>query len=93
MYIKLHSVISPFNPFVVHLSLKLKAAIVSNHDEFNASAPDSFLLACADGTPTLVPCRLRDTDAGHAQFAVYVVNKAISNLDDAVKHFQLVMDQ
>ncbi|KAG1841941.1 hypothetical protein DFJ58DRAFT_748333 [Suillus subalutaceus] len=35
----------------------------------------------------------RDTDAGHERFATYVTSKTVSHLNDAVQHFQLVLDQ
>ncbi|KAG1823767.1 CHAT domain-containing protein [Suillus subaureus] len=35
----------------------------------------------------------RDTDAGHARFAEYATSGTVSHLNDAVQHFQLVLDQ
>jgi tetratricopeptide (TPR) repeat protein len=35
----------------------------------------------------------RETDAGHELFATYVTSKTVSHLNDAVQHFQLVLDQ
>ncbi|KAG2112767.1 hypothetical protein DEU56DRAFT_934973 [Suillus clintonianus] len=35
----------------------------------------------------------RDMDAGHARFATYMASKTVSHLNDAVEHFQVVMDQ
>ncbi|KAG1854982.1 CHAT domain-containing protein [Suillus subalutaceus] len=67
----------------VHSSLTLKAAIVHTCDDQEGVLSDS-----------LVDCEIaRDTDAGHAQFAAYVTSKAVSHLNDAVQHFQLVLDQ
>ncbi|KAG2348224.1 TPR-like protein [Suillus weaverae] len=64
----------------VHPSLTLKAAVVH---------------ACDDAlSDSLVDCGIvRDTDAGHAQFAKYVKHKRVSHLKAAVQHFQLVLDQ
>ncbi|KAG1894644.1 uncharacterized protein F5891DRAFT_713495 [Suillus fuscotomentosus] len=69
--------------FGVKPSLKLKAAIVHACDDQDDALFDS-----------LADCEIaRDTDAGHAQFAAYVTSKTVSHLNDAVKHFQLVLDQ
>ncbi|KAG1897191.1 CHAT domain-containing protein [Suillus fuscotomentosus] len=35
----------------------------------------------------------RDADGGHAQFASYMKSKNVSDLNDAMEHFQLVLDQ
>ncbi|KAG2109192.1 CHAT domain-containing protein [Suillus cothurnatus] len=35
----------------------------------------------------------RETDAGHERFATYVTSKTVSHLNDAIQHFQLVLDQ
>ncbi|KAG1788928.1 CHAT domain-containing protein [Suillus plorans] len=67
----------------VHPSLKLKAAIVHACDDQDDALFDS-----------LADCEItRDTDAGHAQFAKYVISETVSHLNDAVKHFELVLDQ
>jgi hypothetical protein len=43
---------------------------------------------------SLVDCEIaRNTDAGHAQYAEYVMSKTVSHLNAAVEHFQLVLDQ
>ncbi|KAG2115808.1 uncharacterized protein F5147DRAFT_817523, partial [Suillus discolor] len=43
---------------------------------------------------SLLDCEIaRDTDAGHVQFPAYVTSKTVSHLNDAVEHFQLVLDQ
>ncbi|KAG1776387.1 CHAT domain-containing protein [Suillus placidus] len=64
----------------VHPSLTLKVAIVHACDD---ALSDSF-----------IDCKIaRDTDAGHAQFAKYVTSKTVSQLNTAVEHFQLVLDQ
>ncbi|KAG2337949.1 hypothetical protein BDR05DRAFT_1004653, partial [Suillus weaverae] len=61
-------------------SLTLKVAVVHAYDD---ALSDSF-----------VDCEIaRDTDAGHAQFAAYVTSEDISQLNTAVEHFQLVLDQ
>ncbi|KAG1771929.1 CHAT domain-containing protein [Suillus placidus] len=64
----------------VHPSLTLKVAVVH---------------ACDDAlSDSLVDCGIaRDTDAGHAQLAAYVTSKDLSQLNTAVEHFQLVLDQ
>ncbi|KAG1769132.1 CHAT domain-containing protein [Suillus placidus] len=63
-------------------SLTLKAAVLHPCDN-------------QDGvSDSIVDCDIaRDTDAGHAQFAQYMTSKAVSHLNDAVEHFQLVLDQ
>ncbi|KAG1850112.1 hypothetical protein C8R48DRAFT_778370 [Suillus tomentosus] len=68
----------------VHPSLKLKATIIWHaYDDQDDALFDSF-----------VDCNIvRDTDAGHAQFAAYVTSKAVSHLHNTVKHFQLVLYQ
>ncbi|KAG2343054.1 hypothetical protein BDR05DRAFT_990020 [Suillus weaverae] len=64
----------------VHPSLTLKVVVVH---------------ACDDAlSDSLVDCGIgRDTDVGHAQFAKYVMSKRASQLNTAVEHFQLVLDQ
>ncbi|KAG1776389.1 CHAT domain-containing protein [Suillus placidus] len=75
----------PFNlsfPSVrgVHPSLTLKVAVVHVCDD-----------ALSD---SLVDCKIaRDTDAGHARFAKYMIRRRVSHLKAAVQHFQLVLDQ
>ncbi|KAG1722672.1 CHAT domain-containing protein [Suillus lakei] len=67
----------------VHLSLTLKAAVVH--------ACDNQVDALLD---SIIECEIaRNTDAGHAQFALYVTSEAVSHLNDAIEHFQLVLDQ
>ncbi|KAG1774789.1 CHAT domain-containing protein [Suillus placidus] len=64
----------------VHPSLTLKVAVVHVCDD-----------ALSD---SLVDCGIaRDTDEGRAQFAKYVTSKTVSQLNTAVEHFQLVLDQ
>ncbi|KAG1861244.1 CHAT domain-containing protein [Suillus subluteus] len=64
-------------------SLTLKAAVVHSCDNQDSALLDS-----------IVDCEIgRDTDAGHAQFAQYVTSKTVSHLNDAVEHFQSVLDQ
>ncbi|KAG1824271.1 CHAT domain-containing protein [Suillus variegatus] len=66
-----------------HPSLELKAAIVHSCDDQDDALIDS-----------VVDCEIaRDTDAGHAQLAAYVTSETVSHLNDAVDHFQLVLDQ
>ncbi|KAG1814010.1 CHAT domain-containing protein [Suillus subaureus] len=67
----------------VYPSLTLKATIVHACNNQEGALSDS-----------LVDCKIaRDTDTGHAQFAAYVTSKTVSHLNDAVQHFQLVLDQ
>ncbi|KAG1868130.1 hypothetical protein C8R48DRAFT_832870 [Suillus tomentosus] len=67
----------------VHPSLKLKATIVHVCNYQDDALFDSLL-----------DCEIaRDTYAGHVQFAAYVTSKTVSHLNDAVEHFQLVLDQ
>ncbi|KAG1846748.1 hypothetical protein F4604DRAFT_1959984 [Suillus subluteus] len=67
----------------VHPSLTLKAAIVHACDDQDSALSDS-----------LVDSEIaRDTDAGHALFAEYITSGVVSHLNDAVQHFQLVLDQ
>jgi len=64
-------------------SLTLRAAILHACDDQDSALSDS-----------LEDCEItRDTDAGHAQFAEYMTSEAVSHLNDAVQHFQLVLDQ
>ncbi|KAG1775511.1 CHAT domain-containing protein [Suillus placidus] len=66
-----------------HPSLTLKAAVLHPCDDHDGALFDS-----------LVDCEIaRDTDAGHARFVEYVTSKTVSYLNDAVEHFQLVLDQ
>ncbi|KAG1857676.1 CHAT domain-containing protein [Suillus subalutaceus] len=67
----------------VHSSLTLKATVLHDCDYQDSALPDS-----------IVECQIaQDTDAGHERFATYVTSKTVSHLNDAVKHFQLVLDQ
>ncbi|KAG1830068.1 hypothetical protein DFJ58DRAFT_750614 [Suillus subalutaceus] len=67
----------------VHSSLTLKATVLHDCDYQDSALPDS-----------IVECEIaQDTDAGHERFATYVTSKTVSHLNDAVKHFQLVLDQ
>ncbi|KAG1797950.1 CHAT domain-containing protein [Suillus subaureus] len=67
----------------VHPSLTLKATVLHNCDNQDNALFDS-----------IIECDIaRDTDVGHEQFATYVTSKTASHLNDAVKHFQLVLDQ
>jgi tetratricopeptide (TPR) repeat protein len=54
--------------------------------------------ACDDQDSTLSDCLVdsditRDTDAGHARLAEYMTSEAVSHLNDAMQHFQSVLDQ
>ncbi|KAG1862744.1 CHAT domain-containing protein [Suillus subalutaceus] len=67
----------------VHPSLTLKATVLRNCDNQDSVLFDS-----------IVECQIaQNTDAGHERFATYVTSKTVSHLNDAVKHFQLVLDQ
>ncbi|KAG2142429.1 CHAT domain-containing protein [Suillus clintonianus] len=67
----------------IHPSLTLKTAVVHAYDN-----QDGALFV------SLVDCEIaRETDAGHARLAEYMSSGTVSHLNDAVKHFQLVLDQ
>ncbi|KAG1836771.1 hypothetical protein DFJ58DRAFT_734774 [Suillus subalutaceus] len=63
----------------VHPYLMLKAAIVHACDDH-------------DGALFVIAKLLETRILGHAQFAVYVMSKMVSHLDNAVQHFQLLLD-
>ncbi|KAG1862746.1 hypothetical protein DFJ58DRAFT_869783 [Suillus subalutaceus] len=65
----------------VHPSLTLKATVLRNCDN-----QDSVL-------PSLNVRLLKTRMLGHERFATYVTSKTVSHLNDAVNHFQLVLDQ
>ncbi|KAG2344406.1 hypothetical protein BDR05DRAFT_999166 [Suillus weaverae] len=66
-----------------HPSLTLKAAVLPSCDDQDSAPLDS-----------IVECDIaRETDVGHERFATYVTSKTVSHLNDAVEHFQLVLDQ
>ncbi|KAG2131231.1 uncharacterized protein EDB93DRAFT_1299032 [Suillus bovinus] len=67
----------------VHPSLTLKAAVVYARDDHDGSLFDSLV----DSEIT------RDTNAGYVRFAEYMTSKTVSHLNDAMRHFQLVLDQ
>ncbi|KAG2362158.1 hypothetical protein BDR07DRAFT_1071514 [Suillus spraguei] len=67
----------------VHPSLTLKAAVLHHCDNQESALLDS-----------IVECEIaRVTDVGHERFATYVTCKTVSHLNDAIQHFQLVLDQ
>ncbi|KAG2029056.1 CHAT domain-containing protein [Suillus americanus] len=67
----------------VHPSLTLRVTVLHNCDN-----QDGVLLE------SIAECQVaQDTDAGHERFATYVTSKKASHLSDAVKHFQLVLNQ
>ncbi|KAG2029055.1 hypothetical protein BDR03DRAFT_976094, partial [Suillus americanus] len=67
----------------VHPSLTLKATVLHNCDN-----QDSVLLG------SIIKCQVaQDTNAAHKRFATYVTSETVSHLNNAVKHFQLVLDQ
>ncbi|KAG2339504.1 TPR-like protein [Suillus weaverae] len=66
-----------------HPSLTLKVAVLHPCDDHDGALFES-----------LVDCEIaRDTDAGHARFVEYITSKTVSYLNDAVEHFQSVLDQ
>ncbi|KAG2144551.1 CHAT domain-containing protein [Suillus clintonianus] len=67
----------------VRPSLTLKAVVVHTCDNQHGTPFDS-----------LVDCKIaRDTDAGQVRFAQYMTHKRVSHLNNALKQFQLVLDQ
>ncbi|KAG2094853.1 CHAT domain-containing protein [Suillus discolor] len=67
----------------VQPSITLKVAVVDAWDDQNGALFDS-----------LVDCEIaRDADAGHAQFASYMKSENVPDLNDAMEHFQLVLNQ
>ncbi|KAG1827875.1 CHAT domain-containing protein [Suillus variegatus] len=63
--------------------ITLKVAVVHAWDDQNGALFDS-----------LTDCEIaRDADAGHAQFASYMKSKNVSHMNDAMEHFQLVLNQ
>ncbi|KAG2108781.1 CHAT domain-containing protein [Suillus cothurnatus] len=64
-------------------SLTLKAAAVHDCDD-----QDNMLSYCLVDSDIA-----RDTDAGHALLAEYISSEAVSHLNDAMQHFQSVLDQ
>ncbi|KAG2147002.1 CHAT domain-containing protein [Suillus cothurnatus] len=66
-----------------HSSLTLKAAVICPCDNQDSALLDSMV----EGEIA------RETDAGHEQFATYVTSKTVSHLNDAMQHFQSVLDQ
>ncbi|KAG2360934.1 CHAT domain-containing protein [Suillus spraguei] len=67
----------------IHPSLTLKAGVVHTCNEQDSTLSDP-LVDCGIG---------RETDAGHARFAEYITSGTVSHLNDAVQHFQLVLNQ
>ncbi|KAG1775549.1 CHAT domain-containing protein [Suillus placidus] len=66
-----------------HPSLTLKAAVLHPYNDHDGALFDS-----------IVDCEIaRDTDAGHARFVEYMTSMTVSYLNDAVEHFQSVLDQ
>ncbi|KAG1882837.1 CHAT domain-containing protein [Suillus subluteus] len=66
-----------------HPSLTLKAAVLHPCDNDDSALLDS-----------IVECEIaRETDVGHEQFAKYMTSKTVTHLNDAVQHFQLVLDR
>ncbi|KAG1841934.1 CHAT domain-containing protein [Suillus subalutaceus] len=63
--------------------LTLKAAVLHPCDNHDSAVLD-----------TIVESEVaQETDAGHERFATYVTSKMVSHLNDAIQHFQLVLDQ
>ncbi|KAG2149362.1 CHAT domain-containing protein [Suillus clintonianus] len=67
----------------VNPSLTLKVTVVHTNDNQDGTLFDS-----------LVDCEIaQETDAGHARFAEYMSSRTVSHLNDALQHFQLVLDR
>ncbi|KAG1827896.1 CHAT domain-containing protein [Suillus variegatus] len=67
----------------VQPSITLKVAVVHAWENENGALFDA-----------LVDRKIvRDADAGHAQFASYMKSKNVSHLNNAMEHFQLVLNQ
>ncbi|KAG2362854.1 hypothetical protein BDR07DRAFT_1406005 [Suillus spraguei] len=63
--------------------LTLKATVLHSSDNQETALLDS-----------ITECEIaRETDAGHERFATYVTSKTVSYLNDAIQHFQSVLDQ
>ncbi|KAG2355215.1 CHAT domain-containing protein [Suillus spraguei] len=67
----------------VRPSLTLKATVLHDYDNKNSALLNSIV----GGQIT------RDTDVGHARLAKYVASERVSHLNDAIRHFELVLDQ
>ncbi|KAG2346327.1 hypothetical protein BDR05DRAFT_906639 [Suillus weaverae] len=66
-----------------HPSLTLRASVLHPCDDHDGAPFDS-----------IVDCEIaRAADAGHARFVEYMTSKTVSYLNDAVEHFQSVLDQ
>ncbi|KAG2065459.1 hypothetical protein BDR04DRAFT_1121831 [Suillus decipiens] len=71
----------------VHPSLTLKTTLKTTF-VYACEGQDSALF------DSLVGCGIaRDTDMGHALFAKYTTSTMVSHLNNAVQHFQFVLDQ
>ncbi|KAG1720955.1 CHAT domain-containing protein [Suillus paluster] len=67
----------------VYPSVTLKAAAVNGCGNNNSELLNS-----------IVDCEIaRDTDTGHTRIGEYVTSKRVSDLNDAVAHFELVLEQ
>ncbi|KAG1718846.1 uncharacterized protein EDB91DRAFT_540926 [Suillus paluster] len=67
----------------VHPSVTLKAAAVNGCGNNNGELLNP-----------IVDCEIaRDTDTGHTRFGEYVTSKRVSDLNDAVAHFELVLER
>ncbi|KAG1753662.1 CHAT domain-containing protein [Suillus paluster] len=67
----------------VHPSVTLKAAAVNGCGNNNGELLN-----------LIVDCEIaRDTDVGHTRFGEYVTSKRVSDLNDAVAHFELVLER
>ncbi|KAG2094535.1 CHAT domain-containing protein [Suillus cothurnatus] len=64
-------------------SLTLKAAVVYPCNNQNSALFDAIVESEI----------ARETDAGHKRFATYVTSKTVSHLNDAMQHFQSVLDR
>ncbi|KAG1796551.1 hypothetical protein EV424DRAFT_1594810 [Suillus variegatus] len=72
-------------------SITRKVAVVYPCDDKNGAPFDASNPRLC---PSLVDCEItRDTDVGHVRLPRYVRRKKVSYLNDAVEHFQLVLNQ
>ncbi|KAG1737118.1 uncharacterized protein EDB91DRAFT_1347913 [Suillus paluster] len=67
----------------VHPSLTLKATVINLPGNQDDALFDS-----------IIDCEIaRETDAGHTRFAKYVTRNRVSDLNNAVEHFRLVLER
>ncbi|KAG1818655.1 CHAT domain-containing protein [Suillus subaureus] len=71
------------NSFPSVHGIHLRAAVLHPCDDHGSALLDSIVESET----------ARETDVGHERFVTYVTSKTVSHLNDAVQHFQLVLDQ